>query len=291
MARKKETDSLTPIQNDIECAFKAMNREVRTYIGNPDSTVYATTNEHIYDYRHLFENRKNMLSVIASGDQIFNAMLAGVESIDAFDLSRFPKYFLYLKKAAIQSLTQEEYIKFFYEKHSRDSYCDTYFSYRYLSKIRPRLEGEALLFWDALFKKCDWYRIQNRLCTGLTVPYEIMMKNNEYLRNSDYFKLRAILKDIEINFKTGDIMDLAASYTDEYDLIYLSNIHQYIGPAGLKYISKNLKLSPEGVMILGKFYNSSHTKPSHYCDVDLRRFKGNQYKFTKYEGYITGERR
>ena len=95
------------------------------------SAIYKISNERIQDYHKFLTNKKRMLSVIASGDQILCGILEGTEEIDAFDISRFPKYFLYLKIAGIQALNREEYVDFFYGCCNRDEiYEDMYDSIR-----------------------------------------------------------------------------------------------------------------------------------------------------------------
>lgn len=69
------------------------------------SVIYRTSNERICDYIEYLKNKKKMLSVIASGDQILNSILVNSFNIDAFDISAFPKYFLKLKMAAIRALS------------------------------------------------------------------------------------------------------------------------------------------------------------------------------------------
>ena len=39
-------------------------------------------------------NKKNILSVIGSGDQIINSLITKPECIDCFDISIYPEYFL-----------------------------------------------------------------------------------------------------------------------------------------------------------------------------------------------------
>lgn len=61
------------------------------YHGN--SFIYRFTNEKINEYQKYLENRKKILTVTASGDQILNSVLAGTKEIDSYDISRFPQYF------------------------------------------------------------------------------------------------------------------------------------------------------------------------------------------------------
>lgn len=94
-----------------------------------NSFVYKKTNERLQDMPDILENKKKVLCVIGSGDQVLNALLSEPEKIDAFDISIFPRYFLELKIAAIKTLTREEYISFFIDDidHRREEYYDDLF--------------------------------------------------------------------------------------------------------------------------------------------------------------------
>ena len=107
------------------------------------SEIYLTSNEAMSAIQEYLNDRKKILSVIASGDQILNCILGGTKYVDAFDISIFPKYFLFLKIAAVKALTQEEYVRFFFGSIGPEEiYNDMY------DRIRDYLSGEELEFWD-----------------------------------------------------------------------------------------------------------------------------------------------
>lgn len=83
------------------------------------SQIYIKSNERIDDYIKYLRNKKDVLSVIASGDQIINMVLNGSKNIDAFDISVIPKYYLFLKLGALKCLTREQYLDFFYRLDKR----------------------------------------------------------------------------------------------------------------------------------------------------------------------------
>ena len=56
-----------------------------------NSFVYKKTNERLQDMPDILENKKKVLCVIGSGDQVLNALLSDPEKIDAFDISIFPR--------------------------------------------------------------------------------------------------------------------------------------------------------------------------------------------------------
>ena len=141
------------------------------------SGIYIKSNERIECYQKYLENRKRLLSVIASGDQILNCILGGSKIIDAFDISVFPKYFLELKMAAIKGLTREEYIEFFYGSIRPDEKYENMYS-----SIRVCLSGDALEFWDSLFDYYEWYDIYNStLFSTEPVIAKHAINQNKYL--------------------------------------------------------------------------------------------------------------
>ncbi|MGN1371752.1 MAG: DUF3419 family protein [Candidatus Coprovivens sp.] len=105
------------VKDDVVLAQKIISRSEFNFgcenTFHNSSAIYRFSNERLQDYGEYFVNKNKVLSVISSGDQILNAILNGVKDIDAFDISVFPKYFLYLKIGAIKSLSREEYLNFF----------------------------------------------------------------------------------------------------------------------------------------------------------------------------------
>lgn len=115
------------------------------------------SNERIQDYVDYLLNKKRILSVIGSGDQIINMLISSPEHIDCFDISVYPEYFLNLKLAALQTLTQEEFLNFFFS--SAKTSLDEYYDDLYFEKMRKRLTKKYREFWDALLNYTNWYEI------------------------------------------------------------------------------------------------------------------------------------
>ena len=115
---------INSLNDDIRYAEKIIGN---SYNNNNDksfhntSFIYKTTNENIDKYFDYLKNKNKVLSVISSGDQIINSILSGTKEITAFDISRFPRYFLDFKLASILSLTQTQYLNLFYEEASTNS--------------------------------------------------------------------------------------------------------------------------------------------------------------------------
>ena len=116
----------------------------KSYPFDPTSFVYKKTNERLQDIPDILENKKRVLCVIGSGDQLLNILLSEPDKVDAFDISVFPRYFLELKIAAIKTLSREEYIAFFIDDIDRRK--ESYYDDLYFDKIETALGEEEKKF-------------------------------------------------------------------------------------------------------------------------------------------------
>lgn len=210
------------------------------------SFIYKKTNERLQDILDIFSDKDKILCVIGSGDQILNALLNRPQKIDAFDISIYPKYFLELKIAAIKTLTREEFIDFFINdiNYKKEDYYDDLF----YEKIIKELDGDVRDFWKYLFDFNDWYDIYNSMLFSTEpVIKEYALVQNKYLNEEEYYKLREILKTIKINYIQSDILNL--DIDDNYDLIYLSNIIQYVDPKLYKTKIEGLSEKIRGIIV------------------------------------------
>lgn len=240
------------------------------------SAIYKMSNERIQDYHKFLTNKKRMLSVIASGDQILCGILEGTKEIDAFDISRFPKYFLYLKKAAIQALSREEYIDFFYGCCNRDSVYEEMYD-----SIRVYLEDDMLEFWDGLLNFFEWKEVYNSTLFS-SEPYieRTAINQNKYLQSDEeYNKLRQVIGSVTIRTYEGDILDISKEFNVPYDIVYLSNIVYYVNKERYKKAMEELPLSEHG-MVLTYMYKIQQTA------IDF--FQNDNITFEKFEKSDSG---
>lgn len=232
----------------------ASKTNIKKEMFHSTSSVYKISNERLEEYQKLLLDKKRLLSVIASGDQIINSMITQPTTIDCFDISSYPKYFLMLKLAAIRTLTLEEYDEFFLDDTltTKDElYDDLYFL-----KIRTALDKEYKLFWDSLFNHSDWYDIYNsRLFSSEPANKNIAHERNIYLLKLNYLKLKSIIPKININFYDGNILDIYTKFKIPYDLIYLSNIATYVDKIKYKEMLYKLPLEEQGLILTYMFGN------------------------------------
>lgn len=234
-----------------------------------ESFIYKETNEELNKIDDLLLNKDKVLSVIGSGDQILNTLLTNPTRVDAFDISSFPKYFLKLKIAAIKSLTREEYIKFFFA--TTETTLDEYYDDLFFDKISKELDEETREFWDYLFQYNDWYDIyESTLFSSESVIEKFAVERNKYLEEDEYYKLKEILKTADINFIESNLLDLKVE--DTYDLIYLSNIIEYVKKSA--YFDKIDELSEKskGIIVTYIFGELERALKIFQGDFTYRKF-------------------
>ena len=187
------------------------------------SSIYRFSNENISGYFEYLLNKKNVLTVIGSGGQILNGILAGTRNFDCFDISIFPEYYLYLQIASILALSKEEYLEYYFSEDRDILFCDEIYD-----KISNKLNGKYKEFWDTLYMFDDGVDIYN----SLLFKYDLCLKknvleNNPYLQENNYEKLKTILQTeyLKVNPVVADITKV--KFADAYDLINLSNILSY----------------------------------------------------------------
>lgn len=188
-----------------------------------NSFIYRATNEKIDNYQLFLRNRENVLSVISSGNQILNTIYEGGKNITGFDISTFPKYYLELQIAALNTFGLDDYIKFIYEDIDDEKFDDMY------DALHPILEKDSKIFWDGLLNSFDISEIINStLFSNETINLRNVITRNAYLHSEeDYQKLRGSMQQANLKYITGDIFSLGEQLDDNYDFINLSSIIYY----------------------------------------------------------------
>lgn len=241
-----------------------------------DSFIYKFSNENISNYFKYLLNKQNILEVISSGDQILNSVLGNSFNIDGFDISRFPRYFLSLKIAAIKTISKDDYTNLFIEDNNSDNdyYDDLY------DLIKKELDEKDKLFWNYLFNFYDWTDIYNSNLFS-TEPYnkQKVIENNPYLQTDNYLKLRDKLNKLNLNIYINDISNLIKTLSKKYDLVNLSNIIYYKDLKEYYELLKNINLQDNG-LILTYIYKLSVSKKEN--------FQNNNLHFEQFENSDSG---
>ena len=240
---------------------------------NECSFVFRVTNERINtkEYMDILKNKKKILSVIASGDQILNSILLGSKDIDGYDISMFPKYYLKLKMAAVEELDIKDFKEFFYGRYPLNKEM-----YR---KVSSHLDNDSKLFWDTLIKIDKHSKLANSdlFCTDVS-SIKLAEDNNPYLEPSEYKRLKSKIKNINLRLFTSDVFDLSEKLPDSYDLVNLSSIvvaSNVIPPTfdEQKELFKGFKLNKNGMVL------------SYIFDIEYDRFFEGWDKLPNEEDY------
>ena len=188
--------------------------------------IYSFTNENIKDAFALFDLKdKEVLSVLASSDQIIDMFLRGAKNIDTFDLNGLTKYYFYLKKAALlANISKEEFLAFFCGRNNKDSFSKVTFE-----KIKKFItDKDSLLFWSYIFSRNNPNYIKNNyLFSKDEWPKSVLEKAIFYLDDENYAMASKKAESMEIKFHPLNFVNLKDSIEKKFDFIYLSNIMQY----------------------------------------------------------------
>lgn len=212
------------------------------------SSIYRFTNEDITSYFHHLANKKKVLTVIGSGSQILNGILAGTQDFDCFDISIFPEYYLNLQIASILALSKEDYLKYYFSSDREEAFNDELYD-----KISLYLKGKYKEFWDYLYMFNDGYEISESLLFRQDVCLQnLVIENNPYLQDKNYEKVKNNLKynAFKINPQVCNVV--TTKFSNEYDLINLSNILTYYFKKTedyIEYLKNNFKLVDNGEII------------------------------------------
>lgn len=221
------------------------------------SSIYRFTNENITAYFQHLHRKELILSVIGSGNQILNSILAGTRNIDCFDISIFPEFYLFLQLASIITLSKEEYFAYYLSNDREELFHDTFYE-----KIRENLPSSYQKFWDSLYLFDDGIDIyESMLFRQDFYQKEETIEANPFLQDRNYEKLKHILKTEPISIKTSVCNIVDTPYLQkEYNLVNLSNIlfYYFNSPNSYKnFFETNFKLHQNGE-IIHYFYTLSN---------------------------------
>jgi hypothetical protein len=188
------------------------------------SFVYPFSTENLNGYFDQIDfEDKRVLTVTASGDHALNAILYGSKEVNTFDINRYTKYYLDLKKAAITILSHDRFITFLTYGNELSLSKDIYI------KIRDELDDESRFFWDSLFERFKGTDIRNKIFGNSFRDPRKYASYNRYLDENNYYELQKKIRNFNISFTESNIISLAHKLkNDKFDLILLSNISDYI---------------------------------------------------------------
>lgn len=225
------------IQNVEYLIEKQVKNGESFFFGEPFSRYqkfYYCTNENIKEYLNLvnFEGKNSALSVMASGDHVFNLITNGITSIDTFDTNELTEYYvLGLRRAMILKYDYEEFRHITIsllrsDQISVDEINDI------INELLPYMDIKHRTFWKCIidfnFKIQRKYGTKINLFSLISAKNEIIADFNNYLCNkANYNLLKQRIKETNIRFKCVNATNLVQEFEGKYDFILLSNIIDY----------------------------------------------------------------
>lgn len=254
----KEGKKMSTLKADLNRANRLIQCGCSSY--EKFERLYPFSNENLVG---LFSNlnfmNKDCLTVLGGSDLAFDMYLNGAKSITAFDKNPLTKYYFYLKKAALlANLTLEEYLKFFCYRNFGEFDNRDAFNEKVFSKIVSYLDGDYYQFWSTLFETYSSSKIRHcqewqggSIFSYDEMTYTVLQKTIGYLNEQNYYLLRDQAKNLDISFLHSDINCLLEKLKQHYDIMYFSNIIQYVDNMYSNELARsfsyqrNEKLSPE----------------------------------------------
>ena len=234
---------MNKLDKDIHGTYRLVKGDYNKHKYSP---VYYCSNERLKELFDSFSVRdKDVLTVLASSDQLFYAYLNGAKSVYTFDRNKLTKYYYYLRKWVIKY-----YDSFYPDKSIIFDTSD------YIAKLLDRVEcdtedeREAYYYWNEYTCKVKK--------SGFFYP-SLLIEDNII---SDVSSLKDKLDKNKLSFSLRDVTK-RVSDRKKYDIIITSNLLEYIHETlELKRTRDNLSklLNSNGMVIcsyvVGNKYSS-----------------------------------
>lgn len=235
----------------------------KDYMFQDKSSVYLFSNENIGDVvlrlGDLYGQR--VLSVCASGDLVFAAYASGARSVDTFDVNSYQYAISELKLHMIKHVSYENFMDFFFSESN-------FFNPKILNPIRDKFSKTLTDFID------DYtvLRGESLLRERHVVKQLLETKTIPFVGNKSVYDALGDKIANDLNFKHCHLGNIADNFEQKYDLIYLSNIYDYVAQGNQKidafesfyfsyllFIADSL-LSDAGRIVFRYRWNSSHAE-------------------------------
>lgn len=245
---------------------------------------YAFCNENVSGYLNLLDVKdKSLLTVGSSADQAISAITRGCTDITILDICPLAEEVFYLKKAAIETLTPEEFGRlFFYKDYPRTfSYNKHPFEVKKYPKLLERLRQEnpkVYDFWLELISSRSPEKIRRNLFTQDEEHPPVTKELTDYLKSDKaYYKTRELIHEVRPEFIVSNISH-PQNLNRQFDNIILSNLTTYLSLEEMKSLFSTLEpfLTEEGKMIFGYLYRTDeYTEYQKDWDIvyDSKRVK------------------
>lgn len=176
--------------------------------------LYFSSNENLhYIFKDMDFTGKNVLTVLASGDQAFKFYDHNAKHVDLFDINKLTLYYYYLRIWHIEVYNKDISINSIPKIHDIE---------KLLKQVKVRTEQEKRVFdyWKIFIKK--YYKNEYAL-HKMEEEYPFRKHNIRDLSN-----LQKRIKTRNFKFYNIDLTYENLSIKKKYDVIYVSNIIDWL---------------------------------------------------------------
>lgn len=223
---------MSGVLKDIFSLQKVLNNDDQTdNYGN----IYFHSNERLKDiFSSIDVKDKNVLTVLASGDQVFYSYDNGAKNVDMYDVNKLAIHYYYLRTWFIRYMNQ------YYPDN-----LDLKLIKKVIGRVNAKTSGEksSLRFWRT-FIICFTDEDINDLFS--------YSENPDLNRIDDLSRIRKRIRNNKINFFNID-MSGQIDIPNKYHVIFTSNIADYIlhDETSFKIYRDNLDnlLTDDGIVV------------------------------------------
>lgn len=184
-----------------------------------------TTEEIKYYLEHTEFQKDRALTVIGSGDQIFNLVYYGVFMIDGFDLNQLAYFLFHLKRAAILAFSFKEFCSL--EVNSFWAY-DLYSFELLLKQLKSYLPNDVYEYYQTILQFQKDLPVGPHHLVSLYRNLRCTPSCNIYFSSEENYQItKRNLSHVNVNLIFDDINVIPRVLDPSYDLILLSNIFDY----------------------------------------------------------------
>lgn len=179
---------------------------------------YVFTNENVAGYVKKFNLQgKDVLTVAASGDHVFECLLAGAKSVETFDINANQRLVMELKSHMIKNLPYEHFMDFFFESKNL-------FNSKIIQPIFDTFSQKLQNYVTSFYKQ----RLNSPI-KSMFIDYDyIDIKNISYLADKEKYNQLARKIPNKIPFFNTEIHQIPYLSKKCYDIIFMSNIYDYL---------------------------------------------------------------
>lgn len=189
------------------------------------SKGYMGTTENVRFYLEKEKlKQEKALTILGSGDHVFNLILKGFKVIDAFDINKLQYFVYHLRRTMIEVLSYKEFLEvnLYFDNYRIENLREI------IDRLKRHLKEDVYEYYCKILEYAKTRGSLENLY--YFVIADLWKDDNLYLKNENsYLDLKSKLNDVKVNLYFGDARALHESFRNNYDIILLSNITEYFG--------------------------------------------------------------